>query len=69
MARRLVPVVGRLTERNVPLLVRPRRKEPDNRADRRREMDDWWGVILTVGVLACGAALVLYVLLEWAAGM
>jgi hypothetical protein len=32
-------------------------------------MEDWWGVILTVGVLACGAGLVLYVLLEWAAGM
>jgi hypothetical protein len=62
-------MVARLTERNVPLLVRPRRKEPDSRVNRRREMEDWWGVTVTVAVLACGAALVLYVLLEWAAGM
>ncbi|HUB44722.1 MAG TPA: hypothetical protein VMB73_07045 [Acetobacteraceae bacterium] len=53
----------------MPLLVRPRRKEPDSRVNRRREMEDWWGVTVTVAVLACGAALVLYVLLEWAAGM
>jgi len=69
MARRLVPVAAQLIDRNVPLVVRPRRKDFDDRARRRREMEDWWGVILTVGVLACGAALVVYVLLEWAAGM
>ncbi|HTW70938.1 MAG TPA: hypothetical protein VME47_13695 [Acetobacteraceae bacterium] len=51
------------------LPIRPRRKEPDGRENRRRDMEDWWGVTVTVGVLACGAALVLYVLLEWAAGM
>jgi hypothetical protein len=32
-------------------------------------MDDWWSVIFTVAVIASGAALVLYVLVEWAAGM
>jgi len=69
MARRLVPVVARLTERDLRLPIRPRRKEPDGRENRRRDMEDWWGVTVTVGVLACGAALVLYVLLEWAAGM
>jgi len=69
MARRLVPVVARSTEPSVPLIVHPRRKQPDDRVNRRSEMEDWWAVILTVGLLACGAALVLYVLLEWAAGM
>ena len=51
------------------MLTRSRRGHPEGEGHRRREMEDWWGVILTVGVLACGAALVLYVLLEWAAGM
>jgi len=51
------------------VLTRARRDEPDGGSHRRRQMEDWWSVVLTIGVLACGAALVLYVLLEWAAGM
>ena len=30
-------------------------------------MDDWWGVIVTLVALVSGAALVLYVLVNWAA--
>ena len=62
-------MVAPLTEPDGPLLTRTRRNLADDRGPRRREMEDWWGVIFTVAVLACGAALVLYVLLEWAAGM
>jgi hypothetical protein len=30
-------------------------------------MDDWWGVIVTLVALICGAGLVVYVLVNWAA--
>jgi hypothetical protein len=32
-------------------------------------MDDWWQVIVMVAVFVIGAALLLYVGKEWAAGM
>jgi hypothetical protein len=34
-----------------------------------QRMDDWWRVAMMVAVVIVGAALVLYVGMEWAAGM
>ena len=32
-------------------------------------MDDWWGVIIMLAALVAGSGLLLYVLIEWAAGL
>lgn len=49
----------------------PRRPQPPASISEQpgRDLDDWWRVTAMVAAVIGGSALIVYVLIEWAAGM